>query len=163
MKTIRIAAATAVIGLAALAFFSPTHAQPDLATLLFENGRACAPAQTGRPVHIPVTTKSPLAQACFNQGMCLTYGFNHAEAARAFPDDDTIQVLFAEALMDLSLWNYWDAGGAWPRHRTAEMVDALERMEVYRQRGDDAALAATRKRFATTWLGKPGGPALSLL
>jgi predicted Zn-dependent protease len=34
-------------------------------------------------------------------------------------------------------------------------------MEVYRQRGDKEALAATRKRFATTWLGQPGGPALS--
>jgi tetratricopeptide (TPR) repeat protein len=31
-------------------------------------------------------------------------------------------------------------------------------MEVYRQRGDKAALAATQKRFETTWLGKPGGP-----
>jgi tetratricopeptide (TPR) repeat protein len=36
-------------------------------------------------------------------------------------------------------------------------------MEVYRQRGDAAALAAAQKRFETTWLGKPGGPALSLL
>lgn len=31
-----------------------------------------------------VTTKSPLAQKYFNQGFILNYGFNHAEAARAF-------------------------------------------------------------------------------
>lgn len=36
-------------------------------------------------------------------------------------------------------------------------------VEVYRQRGDAAALAAAQKRFATTWLGKPGGPALAVL
>jgi tetratricopeptide (TPR) repeat protein len=36
-------------------------------------------------------------------------------------------------------------------------------IEVYRQRGDTAALAATRKRFETTWLGDPGGPPLTLL
>ena len=36
-------------------------------------------------------------------------------------------------------------------------------MEVYRKRGDEAALAAAQKQFATTWLGKPDGPALSAL
>jgi tetratricopeptide (TPR) repeat protein len=36
-------------------------------------------------------------------------------------------------------------------------------IEVYRKRGDAAALAATQKRFETTWLGQPGGPPLSLL
>ena len=33
-------------------------------------------------------------------------------------------------------------------------------MEVYRVRGDNAALGAAQKQFAGTWLGKPGGPAL---
>ena len=32
----------------------------------------------------PVTTKSPRAQAFFDQGLKLAYGFNHAEARRAF-------------------------------------------------------------------------------
>jgi tetratricopeptide (TPR) repeat protein len=36
-------------------------------------------------------------------------------------------------------------------------------IEVYRKRGDAKALAATQKRFETTWLGQPGGPPLSLL
>lgn len=51
-----------------------------------------------------------------------------AEAARAFPNDDTIQVLFAEALMDMSPWDYWDAGGSRPKSRTVDMVAALERV-----------------------------------
>src|SRR5689334_25178537 len=31
-----------------------------------------------------VTTRSPEAQAFFNQGLALAYGFNHDEAARSF-------------------------------------------------------------------------------
>jgi len=171
-------------------------------------------------VHVPITTKHPRAQAYFNQGIRLTFAFNHAEAARAFragqdldpgcamcywgealvlgpninapmfpeavgpaaaaaatavrlapgarpeeqavihavarrystdpkvdrtaldrayaaamttaardfPTHDTIQVLFAESLMNLSPWDYWAAGGARPKGRTAELVAALERV-----------------------------------
>ena len=56
----------------------------------------------------------------------LAYADAMAVAARAFPADDTIQTLFAEALMDLSPWDYWEAGGARPKGRGAEMVAALE-------------------------------------
>lgn len=34
--------------------------------------------------HMPITTRSELAQRYFDQGIRLSYGFNHAEAARAF-------------------------------------------------------------------------------
>lgn len=34
--------------------------------------------------HRPITTKETLAQRYFNQGMVLTFGFNHAEAIRSF-------------------------------------------------------------------------------
>jgi tetratricopeptide (TPR) repeat protein len=186
------------------------------------------PAQAGPPalyddlgtLHVPVTTKNPKAQAYFDQGMRLTFAFNHAEAARAFraaqaldphcamcywgealvlgpninapmfpeavtpavqaaasamrlakratpaeqaliravstrysatpnadraaldkayadamaaaarahPNNDTIQVLFAEALMDIAPWDYWATAGTQPKHRMAEAVDALERV-----------------------------------
>ncbi|MDB5749449.1 MAG: hypothetical protein JWP72_4297 [Massilia sp.] len=190
------------------------------------------PARAGPPplyddpgtLHVPITTRNPKAQTFFDQGMRLTFAFNHAEAARAFraaqaldascamcywgealvlgpninapmfpeavapaaqaaasavrlakgatpaeqaliravsrrysaapgtesgaeraaldkayadamaaaaqahPNNDTIQVLFAEALMDLAPWDYWAAAGTQPKHRTAETVDALERV-----------------------------------
>lgn len=165
-----------------------------------------------------VTTASPLAQRYFDQGLRLAYGFNHAEARRAFrmaqridpacalcfwgealvlgpninapmgagavapalaaiaraerlaanarpheqaliralsrryaagrtadradldkayadamadvalryPEDTEIAVLTAEALMNLSPWDYWQAGGAEPKGRTAEIVGMLE-------------------------------------
>jgi len=55
--------------------------------------RADAPAPDGSTAprlqnlgthKFPVTTRSPKAQAFVNQGLNLTYGFNHAEAGRAF-------------------------------------------------------------------------------
>ena len=35
-------------------------------------------------VHHPVTTKSPLAQKYFDQGLAFDYGFNHVEAYQSF-------------------------------------------------------------------------------
>lgn len=51
-----------------------------------------------------------------------------AGAAAKFRNDDDVQVLFAESLMDLSPWDYWEAAGAKPKGRTQEVVDALERV-----------------------------------
>jgi hypothetical protein len=56
------------------------------------------------------------------------YAAAMTDAARAFPNDDTVQVLFAESLMDLAPWDYWEAAGTRPKGRTAELVDALERV-----------------------------------
>lgn len=47
-------------------------------------------------------------------------------AARDFPRDDTIQTLYAEAAMDTQAWDYWEAGGARPKGRTADLIAALE-------------------------------------
>jgi tetratricopeptide (TPR) repeat protein len=45
-----------------------------------------------------------------------------------YPQDLEIAVLYAEALMDLSPWDYWEAGGARPKSKTAEIVATLERV-----------------------------------
>ncbi len=49
-----------------------------------------------------------------------------AEVAREFGEDDNVQVLLADALMNLSPWDYWAADGVAPKGRTAEIVTALE-------------------------------------
>ncbi|MCZ4094369.1 tetratricopeptide repeat protein [Sinorhizobium psoraleae] len=51
-----------------------------------------------------------------------------AEVAGKFPNDDDIAVLYAEALMDISPWDYWTDGGAKPKGRTAEIISTLERV-----------------------------------
>ena len=48
------------------------------------------------------------------------------DVAARFPDDATVQALFAEALMDTMPWDYWTADGS-PKPATQEVLDALER------------------------------------
>jgi tetratricopeptide (TPR) repeat protein len=50
------------------------------------------------------------------------------EVATAFPDDNNVQVLLADALMNLSPWDYWAADATTPKGRTAEIIAALERV-----------------------------------
>jgi len=50
------------------------------------------------------------------------------KVAMAFPDDDQAQVLFADALMNLQPWDYWQPDRVTPKGRTAEQVAALEQV-----------------------------------
>jgi len=50
-----------------------------------------------------------------------------AVAAR-YRADDTIQVLYAEAVMDTQPWDYWEAAGTRPKGRAGEALAALERV-----------------------------------
>ncbi|MET0962556.1 MAG: hypothetical protein ABWY05_07015 [Noviherbaspirillum sp.] len=51
-----------------------------------------------------------------------------AAAAQRFPGDDNIQALYAESLMDLQPWDYWEAGGTRPKGRAGDLVPTLERV-----------------------------------
>ncbi|MEO1042217.1 MAG: hypothetical protein AAFX52_07995 [Pseudomonadota bacterium] len=48
------------------------------------------------------------------------------DAARAYPDDDFISVVAAEANMDIQPWTYWDANGRLPIGRTARTLELIE-------------------------------------
>jgi tetratricopeptide (TPR) repeat protein len=50
------------------------------------------------------------------------------QVAARFPADDTIQVLYAEAVMDTQPWDYWEAAGRKPKGEAGEIVRALERV-----------------------------------
>lgn len=60
-----------------------------------------------------------------------------ATVHRRFPDDDDIAVMFAEAMMNLSPWDYWEADAQTPKGRTFEIVSLLE--EVLARNPDHAA------------------------
>ena len=47
------------------------------------------------------------------------------EVAAQFPDDLEVRTLFAESLMDLMPWEYYEADGT-PKRETTEVIDALE-------------------------------------
>ena len=46
--------------------------------------------------------------------------------AKRYPADDTAQALYAEALMDMQPWDYWEAGGAKPKGNAAAILATLE-------------------------------------
>lgn len=56
----------------------------------------------------------------------VAYAEAMGEMAARFPDDEQVTVLYAESLMNLQPWDYWAAGGAEPKGRTAEILALLE-------------------------------------
>jgi tetratricopeptide (TPR) repeat protein len=58
----------------------------------------------------------------------VAYASAMGKVAAQFPDDDEIAVLYAEAVMDLSPWNYWQPGGREPNPQSAPIVPTLERV-----------------------------------
>lgn len=51
-----------------------------------------------------------------------------AEAHRRFPDDPEIAILYVDALMNLSPWDYWEADGETPKGRIGEAVAIAEKV-----------------------------------
>jgi tetratricopeptide (TPR) repeat protein len=58
----------------------------------------------------------------------LAYATAMEKVAAQYPDDDEIAVLYAEAVMDLSPWNYWQPGGKEPNPKSVPIVPTLERV-----------------------------------
>ncbi|MBS1213745.1 MAG: uncharacterized protein H6R26_2362, partial [Proteobacteria bacterium] len=56
------------------------------------------------------------------------YASAMGKLAARFPQDEQIAVLYAESLMDLSPWNYWENEGRQPKGHTAEILKVLERV-----------------------------------
>lgn len=50
------------------------------------------------------------------------------DVAARYPAEDTIQVLYAESMMDTQPWDYWEAGGAKPKGHGDEIVAVLEKV-----------------------------------
>jgi tetratricopeptide (TPR) repeat protein len=56
------------------------------------------------------------------------YAAAMGKLAADFPDENEIALLYAEAVMDLSPWNYWQPGGHEPNPQSAPIVPTLERV-----------------------------------
>ncbi|MBU8977466.1 MULTISPECIES: hypothetical protein [unclassified Lysobacter] len=78
--------------------------------------QALITALTKRYITPAPTDRAPLDQA-YAQAM--------GEAHQQFPDDDDIAALYAESLMDLTPWAYWNAQGQ-PTQYTDAIVGTLE-------------------------------------
>jgi tetratricopeptide (TPR) repeat protein len=67
----------------------------------------------------PKADRTPLDEA---------YATAMGKLAADLPDDNEIALLYAEAVMDLSPWNYWQTGGHEPNPQSAPIVPTLERV-----------------------------------
>jgi tetratricopeptide (TPR) repeat protein len=56
------------------------------------------------------------------------YAAEMAKVTAQFPDDDEIATLYAESVMDLSPWDYWQPGGQEPNPQSTPIVPTLERV-----------------------------------
>jgi tetratricopeptide (TPR) repeat protein len=81
--------------------------------------RALITALTVRYGTDPKAARAPLDAA---------YAAEMAKVAKQFPNDDEIATLYAEAVMDLSPWDYWKPGGREPKPQSAPIVPTLERV-----------------------------------
>ena len=73
--------------------------------------------------------------------------------AAAYPDDDQVQVLFADALMNLQPWDYWEADKHTPKGRTASRL-RLEGCSV-RRNPDDPFSSPPPSRAPSTSISTP--------
>lgn len=80
--------------------------------------RALIEALAVRYAESPPADRAPLDRA---------YADAMADVVRRYPDDDDAAALYAEALMDLSPWSYWDKAGK-PLAHTRTIVATLERV-----------------------------------
>jgi tetratricopeptide (TPR) repeat protein len=51
-----------------------------------------------------------------------------AAAMQRFPDDQEIAVLYADAVMNLSPWDYWEADGKTPKGQSGAAIQAVEKV-----------------------------------
>lgn len=91
-------------------------------------GKPLAPVLEGMgPIHHPITTNSSQAQRFFNQGMNLTYGFNHAEAIRSFQEALRLDPNAGMAWWGISFALGPNINDAMSAEREKDAMDALQK------------------------------------
>ena len=104
------------------AVYRPAYAAIQRAVQLAPKGtpyeRDMIQAMAARYGPEPVASRAPLDSA---------YARAIKTVAKKYPNDPEAQTLYAEALMDLTPWNYWDDRGTKPRAGTQEVITTLER------------------------------------
>ena len=96
--------------------------------IVAENDEAIAPKLSGLgDYHYDVTTSSEDAQAFFDQGLRLTYGFNHAEAIRAFQEASRLDPSFAMAYWGQALALGPNINDPMPHERQLKALAAINK------------------------------------
>src|SRR5689334_803164 len=95
-----------------------------------EKARTLAPKATPREQALIAAVSSRYAKDAKADRVPLDAAYASAmeKVAAQFPDDNEIAVLYAESVMDLSPWNYWQPGGRAANQQSSPIVPTLERV-----------------------------------
>jgi tetratricopeptide (TPR) repeat protein len=99
--------------------FTATEVARALAANATPREQALIAALAPRYTQDPKAERAPL-DAAYAEAM--------GKVAAEFPDDNEIAVLYAESVMDLSPWNYWQPDGREPNPQSVAIVPTLERV-----------------------------------
>src|ERR1700749_286815 len=95
-----------------------------------EKARMLAPKATPREQALIAAVSTRYAKDAKADRVPLdaAYALAMEKVAAQFPDDNEIAVLYAESVMDVSPWNYWQPGGHAPNPQSSPIVPTLERV-----------------------------------
>jgi tetratricopeptide (TPR) repeat protein len=107
---------------------APEATRPALAALARAKARAARASARERALIEALVARYSDDPKAERAALDAAYAGAMGRVAARFPDDPEIAVLHAEAMMNLSPWDYWEAGGSRPKGKTAEIVQTLERV-----------------------------------
>lgn len=111
--------------------------------------------------HYAITTRKPIAQQYFNQGLRLTWAFNHAEAVRAFEEAERLDPTCAMCSWGVAYALGPNINAAMEPGAAAKAFKAIERAKA-RQRRASARERALIEALATRYAKSPGVSRASL-
>ena len=104
----------------------PAANAPALAALAKARERAAGAGETERALIEALARRYSADPSAERAALDAAFADAMRAVAKRYPADDFVQVHYAEAIMDTQPWDYWEAAGAKPKGRTAELVAALE-------------------------------------
>ena len=104
----------------------PEAGPPALAALAQARERLPSASEKERALIEALTQRYSADPKADRAALDKAYADAMKQVAARYPADDTIKVLYAEALMDTQPWDYWEAAGAKPKGNGAEIVATLE-------------------------------------
>jgi tetratricopeptide (TPR) repeat protein len=115
-----------VLGANINAGMEPAAVQPAFVAMTNAKARAAGASARERALIDALATRYSTDPEADPAALAGAYADAMAAAHAQFPDDQDIAVLFADALMNTSPWDYWELDGRTPKGRLGEATAALE-------------------------------------
>jgi tetratricopeptide (TPR) repeat protein len=100
--------------------------QPAFVALTNAKARASKATASEQALINALAQRYASSQDADGAALAEAYADAMAAAHEKYPDDQDIAVLFADAVMNTSPWDYWEADGRTPKGRLGEAVAAIE-------------------------------------